>query len=51
MPYKPEETMECDACGKKVPKEKIRHLRLKMCCSYRRVPVCQACWDEMNKKS
>ena len=50
MPYK-EEIVECDACGKKVPRSEIRHLRLKTCCSYRRVPVCQACWNEMHKKS
>jgi hypothetical protein len=51
MSYQVKETVKCDACSKEVSASEIRHLRLKTCCSYRQVPLCKVCWDEMHKKS
>lgn len=51
MTYQVNETVKCDVCGEEVPASEIRHLRLKACCSYRQVPLCKACWEEIHKKS
>ena len=50
MACRQQETVVCDACGKSVPKTETRHLSLKTCCSYKRVPVCKLCWETMHQE-
>jgi NAD-dependent SIR2 family protein deacetylase len=44
------EKIKCDACRNDTPRQEIRYLLLKTCCSTQRIPLCRECHQKYSLK-
>jgi hypothetical protein len=40
---------KCDACQADIPKQEIKYMSLKTCCSVQRIPLCRECYEKYAK--
>lgn len=45
-----ETVTKCDACQTDTPKQEIKNMSLKTCCSVKRIPLCRECYKKYARK-